>query len=293
MKYRTGNGTAPWISCLLFAVLLLACDRPPMPGASRIAKDTYWRLHTLGEEELKPAPEDSVLVRVRIARPGEMPGSLFSTERWYAMKAAGTSFFFGRLCPGDSASVWLPATGVPWQALGVPPEMDTVNAGPVQMELALLQVRTPAGSAQLMQQALMARNESDEQRILSSFFGKDEWPWKQAMGIWYRLEADPGGPKVQSGETVTLIWTARFLDSGVIFDEQTEKEGGLTFRLGDPGQVIMGLEAACHLLPARGGTGEFIIPSSLAFGPRGSSSGIVPPWTPVLYRVQVLPQRGA
>lgn len=291
MKSRTG--IVAWGSLFLPLLFTFGCDQAPIKGASRIDKDTYWRLHTLGEGETKPGPHDSVRVRIRIARAGGMAGSLFSTERWYGMKPMGTSFFFQRLCEGDSATVWLPAAKVPWQALGAPPEMDTVRTGPVQMELALLHIRTPAESERLMHEALMARDESDEQRILSSFFNKDARQWKQAMGIWYRLEGNASGPRVQSGETVTLVWTARFLDTGAVFDEQTEKDGGLTFRLGDPGQVIKGLEVACHLLPAMGGEGQFVIPSALAFGPKGSSSGIVPPWTPVLYRVRVVPRRSA
>ncbi|MFT3885524.1 MAG: FKBP-type peptidyl-prolyl cis-trans isomerase [Flavobacteriales bacterium] len=47
------------------------------------------------------------------------------------------------------------------------------------------------------------------------------------------------------------------------------------------------MEVALHVLRF-GGRGRFIVPAELAFGPKGSSSGIVPPWTPLLYDVEVL-----
>lgn len=267
------------------AVLLAACGRSPLEGGTPIAEHVFWRLNVLGEGDDRPTDSDSVFVRVRVARPQAAPGSLFSTERWYAMGPdKGTSFFFKRLCQGDSATVLLPSQRTPWAALGATPP--TPDTGRVQMELSMREIRSRARSREFARAALMARTQADEERILSGFFGRDAGTWDRAMGIWYRLDSlADRGPRIQSGDLVTFTYTASFLDNGQVFDEQSGQDGGLTFRLGDPGQVIKGLEIAAHLLPAGGGSGTFIIPAALAFGPQGSSSGIVPPWTPVMYRV--------
>lgn len=136
----------------------------------------------------------------------------------------------------------------------------------------------------------MSRTQADEDSILAEFLTESKVKWKQDVGVYYVLDTSAGkGPRIQSGELATLAYTASFLDNGKVFDEQRKGDGGLTFRLGDPGQVIKGLEVAAHLLPRTGGRGRFVIPSELAFGPKGSSSGIVPPWTPLLYDVTVLP----
>jgi FKBP-type peptidyl-prolyl cis-trans isomerase len=186
--------------------------------------------------------------------------------------------------------VLLPAARTPWTGLGATatPAMDT---GWVQMELSLRGMRSLQQSREQARAALMARTPADEERITADFLAAHTGPWKEALGLRYILDslADQS-PRVQSGDLVTIVYTASFLDNGKVFDELDPADGGLTFRLGDPDQVIKGLEAAVHLLPADGGSGLFLIPSSLAFGPQGSSSGIVPPWTPVLYSVTVVPQ---
>lgn len=280
-----------WIAAALLVAMAAGCGRTPLRGGSEIADGVYWRLNMLGEGERNPTDSDSVLVRVRIARPNAAPGSIFSTERWYAMGTDnGASGFFARLRRGDSATVMMRSPKMPWAGLGAQLPQAAQDTGWVQMELSLIGIRSLEDSKELALARLMARTQADEERIQEDFLRRDSLPWKQAMGVWYILDsmADQG-PRVQSGQLVTLAYTASFLDNGQVFDEQTAKDGGLTFRLGDPGQVIKGLEIAAHLLPQQGGSGRFVFPSALAFGPSGSSSGIVPPWTPVLYRVTVLP----
>lgn len=273
------------------ALFLVACERSPLPGGSEIAKGAYWRLNALGDGTRTPGDSDSVLMRIRMARPGAPPGSIFSTERWYPMgEGRKVNDYFSRLREGDSATVLLESSLVPWVELGARLPAEDRDTGWVQIELTLRQVRSLQESRELAHAALLARTQADEQRILTTFFAKDGRTWEQALGLWYILDpAARRGPRVQSGELVTLAYTATYLDNGRIFDEQRGRNGGLAFRLGDPGQVVKGLEAAAHLLPASGGGGWFVIPSELAFGPEGSSSAIVPPWTPVLYRIDVVP----
>ncbi len=284
-----------WFGLIMLALIAAACNDSPLDGGSRMAEDVYWRLNLLGDGERTPTDSDSVHVRVRMAAPGASPGSWFSTEQWYPMgEGRRTSAYFGRLRQGDSASVLLRSSNAPWAELGasVPPMISDTNW--VQMELSIKEIRSLKESRELAHAALMARTEADEERILNEFLARSEFPWKQSMGIWYVLDSTAGkGARIQSGQLVTMTYVASFLDNGDVFDEQSAKEGGLTFRLGDPDQVVKGLEAAAHLLPVTGGSGRFIIPSELAFGSNGSSSHIVPPWTPVLYEITVLPQSSA
>lgn len=271
-------------------LLLTGCGSGPLRGGTEIGNRVYWRLNMLGDGEQLPTDSDSVLVRVRAARPGAAPGSLFSTEQWYAMAGHnGTRQFFGRMHQGDSATVLMRGEQAPWAGLGAAPTLPRKDTGWVQLEFSMREVRSLADSRNMARAALMARNAADQARILAGFFARSDAHWDSTMGIWYALDpAAVAGPRVQSGDLVTLTYSASFLDNGRVFDRRSAEDGGLTFRLGDPGQVIKGLEAAVHLLPRKGGTGRFIFPAELAFGPNGSSSGIVPPWTPLQYDVSVL-----
>ena len=273
-----------------FAVLLLcACDGSPFAGFKPINDEVHFKLRMLGDGERLSTDSDSVLVRVRIARHGDEPGSLFSTEQWYgaieAVLPEGSATAI-RFHEGDSVSMVAKAERIPWMSIGA--ERDAAaDTGWIDMELSLFALRSREESRQLAEQARMARTAADEDSTLARFFANEPKEWPHFMGVFYQLDKkNPKRPKIQSWQMVTIAYTARFLDTGLIFDDTRTPQQPLTFRLGDPDQVVKGLEIAVHLLPEKG-KGRFIIPSELAFGATGSSSRIVPPWTPVLYEVEV------
>lgn len=270
----------------LFLLFLLACGGGMFPGYRELAPDLHVRLDALGDGDRQPTDSDSVRVRFRCARLGAAPGSLFSTEGWFdglhtllapeAMRAL-------RLREGDSASLVLRAARIPQDAPGH--ARLAADTGWISIELSLIQLRSRAESRRLAHERLMGRTPADEERILSTFLAASSAPWSEQMGVRY-TDIAGRGERVASGMLVTVHYTARFLDTGRVFDDTRRGGVPLTFRLGDPGQVIKGLEVALHLLPV-GGRGRFIFPSALAFGATGSSSGIVPPYTPVLYEIEV------
>lgn len=273
-----------------FAVLLFsACERSPFPGFKPINEEVHFKLRMLGDGERLPTDSDSVLVRMRMALYGEAPGSLFSTEQWYG--DIGTVLPSGaartiRLHEGDSVSLIAKAARIPWAAIDTS-QVSVQDSLWVDMELSLHALRSRAESRELAEAIRLARTAADEDSTLARYFASVPENWDHFMGVFYRLgPKNPKRPKIQSGQVVTIAYTARFLEDGRLFDDTYSTKQPLTFRLGDPGQVIKGLEIAVHLLPD-GGEGRFIIPSALAFGAEGSSSRIVPPWTPVLYDVEV------
>ena len=271
------------------ALLLVACDHSPFPGFKPINDEVHFKLRMLGDGERLPTDSDSVLVRVRMALHGDAPGSLFSTEQWYgdidAVLPSGSARVID-LHEGDSVSLVAKAGRIPWAAIDTS-QGPTEDSLWIDMELSLHALRSRAESRQLAEAVRMARTAADEDSTLARYFATATGTWDRFMGVSYQLDRmNPKVPKIQSGQVVTIAYTARFLEDGRLFDDTYTTEQPLTFRLGDPGQVIKGLEIAVHLL-TKGGKGRFIIPSGLAFGAEGSSSRIVPPWTPVLFEVEV------
>ncbi|MFZ1615954.1 MAG: FKBP-type peptidyl-prolyl cis-trans isomerase [Flavobacteriales bacterium] len=278
------------ITIALAPLIWASCGPSPLPGGKRIADGVHWRLNALGDGERFPTDSDSVHVRVRVALPGAAAGSLFSTERWYGMaRAPVSSGLFHRLHTGDSATVLMRADKMPWAELGAPRPNSVMDTAWVEVELAMRGMRSLEQSRMMQEALLQARTQLDEDSILKGYLADTTQHWRKAYGLWYSLDPEArNGARAAYGEQVTIAYTATFLDTGKEFDKASEATGGLSFRLGDPGQVVKGLEIATSLLPRNGGKGRFILPSDLAFGPTGSSSGIVPPWTPVLYEVNVL-----
>ena len=272
----------------LLLLLMIGCSTSPFSGFKEVAPDIHYKLHVLGDSEVQPTDSDSVFVRLRMSKLGEAPGSLYSSERWFAhfedaIPIPARSAI--HLHEGDSASVIAYGRSFPWGMLGSTqkPAMDTVY---VRMEISMLNVRSRAESRRIAHDLLMARTASDEAMILAHFFSGSSEEWKEFMGVFYILDpTNPKRPVIQSGQLVSMHYSANFMDSGQQFDDTHRGGAPLTFRLGDPGQVIKGLEIAAHVLP-NGGKGRFILPSELAFGATGSSSGIVPPFTPVMYTIE-------
>lgn len=279
------------IPTALGLLALASCGPSPLPGGKRIADGVYWRLNALGDGERFPTDSDSAFVRVRVALPGAAPGSIFSTERWYGLAGAPmTGDLFHRLHTGDSATVMMRADKMPWAELGAIRPANATDTSWIEMELAMRGMRSLEQSRMVQEALLQSRTQLDEDSILGVYLADTAQHWRKSYGLWYSLDPEAKkGARVAYGELVTIAYTATFLDNGKVFDKESAANGGLMFRLGDPGQVVKGLEIATSMLPRNGGKGRFILPSDLAFGPTGSSSGIVPPWTPVLYEVNVLP----
>lgn len=91
-------------------------------------------------------------------------------------------------------------------------------------------------------------------------------------GIYYIMEKEGDGaghPNAQS--SITAHYHGTLLD-GTVFDSSVEKGRPFTFGLN---RVVKGWQQAIPLL-SKGGKGKFIIPSDLAYGPRGSGGKIGP-----------------
>jgi FKBP-type peptidyl-prolyl cis-trans isomerase len=80
------------------------------------------------------------------------------------------------------------------------------------------------------------------------------------------------------------VYEGRFLNSSK-FDDSGPKGQPFTYVRGQQWQVVAGLEKALAGM-SEGEKATFIMPSKLAFGVKGLAD-IVPPFTPVIYEVEV------
>lgn len=273
-------------------VLFVSCDRSPFPDHTRVEEDVHLRLHRLGEGDAAPGAADSVLLRIRLARRGAAPGSSFSTERWYLagdLAKAGLDVVLNRMVVGDSMSILFRNAAFQREALGTGAAFPVKDTTWLSMELLLLRMRTPEERKAEELAFQRSHPEAYDARTIARYMGDDSATWTRwgTSLLHYRI-LDPGrhDRPIRAGEVVTLRYEGRFLHDGKVFDDGGGGEG-FTYPVGEPGQVIRGLEVAVSLLH-EGGRGEFLVPSSMAFGPRGGAGGLVPPNTPVHYHVEVI-----
>ncbi len=118
-------------------------------------------------------------------------------------------------------------------------------------------------------------------------FSKNEWNATE-NGIFYRIIKSSVHEKLVYNDPIKIVYKGYFLNTQV-FDNYAEINPYFEHRVGTQNQLIRGMEIAIKYM-SYGSEAEFIFPSSLAFGKQGSSTGIVPAYKPVLYKVKILEQ---
>ena len=116
-------------------------------------------------------------------------------------------------------------------------------------------------------------------------FSKDVWTASE-NGIYYHIVKPSSHQKLNYGDNIKLVYKGYFLN-GQIFDNYAAINPYFEHSIGTQNQLIQGMEMALKLM-SYGTEAEFIFPSSLAFGKHGSSTGIVPAYKPLLYKVKIL-----
>lgn len=267
---RSTTTSAWWISASLIAGLLASCGSPP--AYRSLSDGTQWELIAFGEG----SPMDDSVAWIRLdaklvdrhtgttlARFDQKPFTGGSDPVWQFLSGRqvgdsvhlrfGTpNFLFPQLAPGDTV-------------------------------LAAVAIRgfRSAGHMRSAQQR--------EFRTLDSLSRSDSVAryYEEFEGMWYRpLRFVADTLRVRAGKEVVIHYEGRHLD-GRVFDDSRLLEGPFRFVYGNEGQVITGIETALGRM-RRGEVVEVVLPSWLAFGKRGSSDGRVGPYTPVVYRIEVV-----
>jgi FKBP-type peptidyl-prolyl cis-trans isomerase len=89
---------------------------------------------------------------------------------------------------------------------------------------------------------------------------------------------------VKKGKKIKLFYKGYFLDGTLV--DYTPHNWAFEFTYGQEGQLIEGLQLALYKLK-KGEKAKIILPSHLAFGSEGSSNGAVPPYTPLVYQIEI------
>lgn len=123
-----------------------------------------------------------------------------------------------------------------------------------------------------------------ELRLLEEFLETNNITAEPTASGLYYIETKTGtGNQPQTGESVSVHYTGRLLDS-TLFDTSS---GGdpITFTLG-VGYVIPGWDEGIALMK-KGGEATLIIPSWLAYGSKGAGD-VIPPYSTLLFDVELL-----
>ena len=272
--------------------MLVACERGAYPGFKEVSPGVHFRLLGLGGADTALAADDSVLLRLRASSVGGAAGSLFSTDRWYAVRDLRIGAWapaFDRIHAGDSASIIVQADGLPWKVLSPDGRIEPPDTLMVQVELALMEALPPAQQRSRAEARRALDPEGAERRELSAFLSASPEVWTRwgTSDLHYILGPVHGdSTRVRAGDLVSISYVGSRLDGGEPFDESERHGQPFRFRFGDPDQVLPGIEVAVSLLRP-GQHGRFLLPSGMAFGGKGVPQ-VVRPHEPVLYSVHLV-----
>ncbi len=89
---------------------------------------------------------------------------------------------------------------------------------------------------------------------------------------------------VKKGKKIKLLYKGYFLDGTLV--DYTPHNWAFELVCGQEGQLLTGLQLALYKLK-KGEKAKIILPSQLAFGKQGSSNKNVPPYTPLVYQIEI------
>jgi len=108
---------------------------------------------------------------------------------------------------------------------------------------------------------------------------------KTEDNLFYTIEEEGDGPRPQVGDFVQVHYTGTFLD-GKKFDSSKDRDEPFIFPLGQ-GRVIKGWDLGIPLLKV-GGKATLYVPHTLGYGPEGAGGGVIPPYAPLKFEVELL-----
>lgn len=284
-----------FLGCV-FLLGMAGCFRDnPFPGFSETDSGLFYKLHSFGEGARHP--QDGHFLVLRMAYRTEKDSvfiDTYSSSRDGRITVPFTKAPFrggleegiAMLNEGDSATFIVNADSLFRKVFHVPLPYFLREGGFVKVDVKLEKILDAVEYATKQEEDKAALEDLDieEHKVLVRYVEEHHAGVEPLEnGIYYIPEKAGTGAAAESGKDVVVTYRGSFLN-GRMFDTTAVP---MEFVIGEQGQVIKGLESGICLMK-EGGKAKFILPSQLAFGAAGSSTGIVPPYTSVIYEVELL-----
>jgi FKBP-type peptidyl-prolyl cis-trans isomerase FkpA len=277
---------------VILVMVCISCHRnPKYPEFTELGNGTWYRLHKIGEKTAKPVPGDYITVNLSYTTLND--STFFRGTRKLQIDSpayeGSVDACFALLAEGDSATFILRADDFFSKTLRTSLPEYIPAGGSVKINTGMQNIQTRE-DYEKEKEAFLSWIEDfgDYEKVVLKQFISSEKPGISPLpsGIYY-VNLRPGkGKKVELGDTLTINYEGRFLN-GRFFDSTVKRHQPFQFVYGTEWQVIKGLEEAIGMM-REGERSVFIMPSELGFGDTGSSTGVIPPFTSLIFEVEIL-----
>ncbi|MDR3187973.1 MAG: FKBP-type peptidyl-prolyl cis-trans isomerase [Prevotellaceae bacterium] len=280
MKWQlfAGVGLTAW--CLHLALGAKAQAYTPLSA------DVKYRIYALGSGSAKV--ERGSYVRLSVSAATQRGVKVVERACWLPIgdepsknSLEASLMAFSR---GDSVGFIMPAKVLFSSLVSHPRAKGVANSEPLHVNVRLLRV---VGADIVLDdgyEKFCADYLSYEKR-LTKLYLQQHPDLKKVGDIWKKRKKQGNGRKPEKfGDVMHIAYEGSFLN-GDKFDSGGKDGQPFRYVRGQQWQLVAGLVTALASM-SEGETATFVVPSALAFGAKGLAD-IVPPFTPVVYEIEV------
>ncbi|MES2566672.1 MAG: FKBP-type peptidyl-prolyl cis-trans isomerase [Bacteroidota bacterium] len=298
---------------------LFACNKSEFDGFEKAENGLHYKFFTQDENGVKAVEGDGVSIKIIYALKKNPTDSVLFDSKLNSDDGSGTvryilpkSSFKGSLedaiammAKNDSAAFIISADSFFLKTNHMQALPEFAKPGDkllITIKMVEIKSKKELEENQKKQEAEVAQMSAQEKPQLDAYLSEKKITATPTESGMYVIETKKGsGAKPQSGDEVSVNYTGRLLD-GTVFDTSVEADAKaanvynpqrpyepLKFTV-DQGQVIKGWDEALKML-SKGGKATLIIPSSLAYGPRGG--GPIPPFATLVFDVELVDFKSA
>jgi FKBP-type peptidyl-prolyl cis-trans isomerase len=281
-----------FLCVFLVVVLLASCKtKSEYPGYSVASNGLNYKLLVIGEENSTIQLGDYVTVEINYKTMGD---SVFFhgsrkfqvTKPEYPGSIDDCLLMLGK---GDKADFILSVNDFFQKTLSSP--VPDYLSGQDKMKIDILVVEVQTEREYLKEkEAFLSwiRGVDDyEKTILNQFINQENiGVTPTSSGMYFVSLKNGNGKKIKQGDTLCIDYEGKFLN-GKFFDSTKKRKEPFQFVFGSEWQVIEGMNEALSMME-EGQKALIIMPSKVAFGSTGSATGIIPPYTSLIYEIEIL-----
>lgn len=281
-------------ACFLIIIIFVfsGCNNKiKFDGYSMTESGIYYKLVQFGENRNKPVPGDYLYLHiVYLTGDDSVFFDAYRNIKLDSSKYKGSvQECLMMLSEMDSACFCINADNFFNKTLNLPLPSFIPKNSYMKINIKVLSMRTETQYQKEKKEFLSWITDFGEyeQTLLQHYIEKEQININPASSGIYRINIRKGdGIQIMSGDTITMHYEGRLLN-GRVFDSTKERNEPFQFVYGTEWQVLKGIEESLKEMSC-GEHSLLIMPSRTAFGESGSSSGYIPPYTTVIFEVEVL-----
>jgi FKBP-type peptidyl-prolyl cis-trans isomerase len=273
---------------IIALLTICACTRHPYDGYKAL-NGIYYHLLEIGEEDRKCRYGDYVTASLQYATTTD--SVFFSGIRTFAMQMptfpGAVEYGFMLLSKNDSAVFIIPVAGFFEKTLQVPVPDRFREHHNMKISVRILDIRTPEEYLRKGENTALKDHAASEVSLIREYVARAKIDIAPDEDGIYRIVQRAGtGAAVRKNCTVAVHYEGFFLD-GTMFDSTRDRNEPFRFVYGQQQQMLSGLEKVVGMM-REGEKVLAILPSEQAFGSQGASVGVVPPFTPLIFELEVM-----